>query len=84
MFRSDEFYLGSITFIFGVCAFIFIVLLNVRVYGNLKSAQWTFSTQQTYCLQTIVTSATASVFASYAAFGLLLALSGIFLLGIGM
>ncbi|CAF1234447.1 unnamed protein product [Adineta ricciae] len=76
--------IGAIAFIFGACAFIFIVLLNTRVYGNMKKVQWTSPTGSNYCLYAISISAFAMVIANYVAFALLLLVAAILLLGIGL
>ena len=75
-------YLGCITGIFGACAIMFFVLIQLRVYQNYTTAQWTTPNKPTYCLFTIFSSAFGLMIATYVAFLLLFITSFILLCGI--
>ncbi|UJR09308.1 hypothetical protein I4U23_013551 [Adineta vaga] len=82
--RSIQLLIGAIMCIFGTCAFIFIILLNTRIYGNLKKFQSKSPKESTYCLYTIFSSAFGLMIATYVAFALLFVVAGILLFGIGL
>ncbi|CAF2971134.1 unnamed protein product [Rotaria sp. Silwood2] len=68
--------------ILGACATIFFILIQIRVYGNFKDAQWTDSNASTYCLFTVFSSAFGLMVATYVAFILLITVAFILLCGI--
>jgi hypothetical protein len=72
------------TFIFGTCAMIFFVLLQVRIYGNYNKVQSKFPTQSNYCLFTIFFSAFGLIIATYIAILLILIVTIMLLFGIGL
>ncbi|CAF1311750.1 unnamed protein product [Rotaria sordida] len=55
--RASLILIGFITAIIGACAIIFFVLIQIRVYGNFRTAQSNDSGLPTYCLFTIYSSA---------------------------
>lgn len=70
--------------IFAICAIIFFVLLQSRVYGNYKKVQWKSPTQSNYCLFTIYFSAFGLIIAIYVAFILFCTVTVLKLFGIGL
>jgi hypothetical protein len=75
-------YVGCITGIFGACAIIFFVLLQLRVFGNINNVQYTDSTLSSYCLFAIFSSAFGLIIATYVAFLLYIIVAFIFICGI--
>ena len=76
--------LGGIMLIFAICAMIFFVLLQVRVFRNYSRVQSTNPTLNTYCLPTIFFGAFGLIIATYVAFLLAFAVTAVLLLGIGI
>lgn len=81
--HQSHFQSGCITGILGACAIIFFVLIQLRVYTNFRTAQWTDASISTYCLFTIYSSAFGLMIATYVAFLLLFTVAIILICGIG-
>jgi hypothetical protein len=62
----------------------FFVLIQLRVYENFQTAQWTNANAPTYCLFTIYSSAFGLMIATYVAFILIFIVAIILLCGIGV
>jgi hypothetical protein len=82
--RASQFIIGCTMFIFGTCAIIFFVLIQVRVYGNYKIVQWKNPTDRNYCFFTIFSSAFGLIIATYVSILLLFIVTSILLFGIGI
>ena len=70
--------------IFGTCALIFFVLLQVRVYGNFSRFQSANATLTTYCVSNLFSSAVGLMISTYVAFIFLVIVAVLLLLGIGV
>lgn len=81
--KKLDFLLGCITGILGACAIVFFILIQLRVYTNFRTAQWTDTDKDTYCQFTIFSSAFGLMIATYVAFIFLIAVGIILICGIG-